>query len=54
MFVHREQYYDPDTEDKDMAEIIIAKQRNGSLGTVKLGWYGPLTMFIEQADREKA
>lgn len=47
MFVHREEYYDPDTEDRDKAEIIIAKQRNGSLGTVKLGWHGPFTWFVD-------
>jgi len=49
MFVHREEYYDPDTEDRDKAEIIIAKQRNGSLGTVKLGWHGPFTWFVDCA-----
>lgn len=49
MFVHREDYYDPDTEDKDKTEIIIAKQRNGSLGTVKLGWFGPFTWFVDCA-----
>jgi len=49
MFVHREDYYDPDTEDRDKAEIIIAKQRNGSLGTVKLGWFGPFTWFVDCA-----
>ncbi|MBR2697252.1 MAG: replicative DNA helicase, partial [Clostridia bacterium] len=32
MFIHREEYYDPDTPDKGMAELIIAKQRNGALG----------------------
>ncbi|MBR1711180.1 MAG: replicative DNA helicase [Clostridia bacterium] len=45
MFLHREEYYDPDTEDKNIAEVIIAKQRNGPLGTVKLAWLGQFTRF---------
>lgn len=47
MFIHREEYYDPDTPDKGTAELIIAKQRNGSLGTVKLGWKGEFTWFSD-------
>lgn len=47
MFIHREEYYDPDTPDKGVAELIIAKQRNGSLGTVKLGWKGEYTWFSD-------
>ncbi len=53
MFIHREDYYDPNTEDKNIAEIIIAKQRNGSLGTVKLGWKGEFTWFMDLAPRAK-
>ncbi|MBQ3223166.1 MAG: replicative DNA helicase [Clostridia bacterium] len=49
MFVHREDYYDKETEMKNIAEIIIAKQRNGSLGTVNLGWRGEFTWFIDLA-----
>lgn len=49
MFVHREDYYDKETELKNIAEIIIAKQRNGSLGTVNLGWRGEYTWFIDLA-----
>lgn len=45
MFLHREEYYDPNTEDKNIAEIIVAKQRNGPLGTVKLAWLGQYTRF---------
>jgi replicative DNA helicase len=47
MFIHREDYYDKETEKKNIAEIIIAKQRNGSLGTVQLGWRGELTWFVD-------
>ena len=45
MFLHREEYYDPNTEDKNIAEVIVAKQRNGPLGTVKLAWLGLYTRF---------
>ena len=47
MFIHREDYYDKETELKNVAEIIIAKQRNGALGTVNLGWRGELTWFVD-------
>ena len=51
MFLHREEYYDPNTEDKNIAEVIVAKQRNGPLGTVKLAWLGQYTRFasLQQA-----
>ena len=49
MFIHREDYYDPDTEDKNIAEIIVAKQRNGPLNTVKLGWKGEYTWFFDRS-----
>ncbi len=51
MFLHREDYYNPDTEEKNIAELIIAKQRNGALGTVKLGWKGEWTKFIDLAPK---
>ncbi|MBQ3761588.1 MAG: replicative DNA helicase [Clostridia bacterium] len=47
MFIHREDYYDPKPENKGKAEIIIAKQRNGSLGTVELGFKGEYTWFMD-------
>ncbi len=53
MFIHREEYYDADTPDKNIAELIIAKQRNGSLGTVKLGWKGEYTWFMDLSPRAK-
>ena len=46
MFVHRENYYDPETEKGNIAEIIIAKQRNGPLGTVELIWSAEHTRFL--------
>jgi replicative DNA helicase len=51
MFLHREDYYNPDTEEKNIAELIIAKQRNGALGTVKLGWKGEYTKFLDLSGR---
>ena len=47
MFLHREAYYNPDTEKKNIAELIIAKQRNGPLGTVELGWQAEFTKFVD-------
>ncbi len=45
MFIYRDDYYNPDTEKKNIAEIIIAKHRNGSTGTVELRWFGEFTKF---------
>ena len=49
MFIHREGYYNPETEDKNIGEIIIAKQRNGPLGTVKLAWLPEYTTYANLA-----
>ena len=45
MFLHREAYYDQTSEETNTAEVIIAKQRNGPLGTVKLNWLSEFTLF---------
>ncbi len=45
MFLYREDYYNKDTERKDIAEVIIAKQRNGPIGTVELVWLPKYTKF---------
>ena len=45
MFLYRDEYYHPDSEDKNIAEVIVAKQRNGSTGTVKLAFLGQYTKF---------
>lgn len=45
MFIYRDDYYNKDTELKNIAEIIIAKQRNGSIGTVNLTWLPNYTKF---------
>lgn len=50
MFIYRDDYYNKDSENKNIAEIIIAKQRNGPIGTVNLVW---LPMFTKFANMEK-
>lgn len=45
MFLHREDYYNADTEKKNVAEVIISKNRSGSTGTVELAWLGQYTKF---------
>lgn len=45
MFLYRDEYYHPDTEKKNVGEVIIAKQRNGPTGTVELAWLGQYTKF---------
>jgi len=49
MMLYRDEYYNPDTEDKNIAECIVAKNRHGEVGTVKLQWLPQYTTF---ADRE--
>ena len=49
MFIYREDYYNPDTERKNIAEIILAKHRAGATGTVELMWLGSYTKFVNLA-----
>ena len=49
MFLYRDDYYNPDTEKKNIAEVIIAKQRNGPIGKVELVWLPDLTKFANKA-----
>lgn len=44
-FLYRDEYYNPDTDKKNIAEVIIAKQRNGPTGVVELVWLGQFTKF---------
>lgn len=44
-FLYRDEYYNEDTEQKNIAEVIIAKQRNGPVGTVQLAYMGQYTKF---------
>ncbi len=48
MFLHREDYYDSTTEKKNITEVIIAKQRNGPIGTVELVWLPEQTRFANK------
>ena len=45
MFLYRDEYYNKETEDKNIGECIIAKQRNGPVGTAKLAWLGQYSKF---------
>ncbi len=45
MFLYRDDYYNPETDKKNVAEAIIAKHRAGSTGTVELAWLGQYTKF---------
>jgi replicative DNA helicase len=49
MFLYRDEYYNENTEEKGVAECIVAKNRHGETGTVKLQWIGQYQMF---SDRE--
>ena len=49
LFLYRDDYYNPDTEEKNVAECIVAKNRHGETGTVKLQWLPQFTTF---SDRE--
>lgn len=49
IFIYRDDYYNPDTEEKNVAELIVAKNRHGETGTVKVQWLPQFTTF---SDRE--
>ena len=54
MFIYRDDYYNHDSEKKGVSEIIIAKQRNGPIGTVELAWLPEYTKFanLEHSKRD--
>ena len=49
MFIHRQEYYTHDPQDKGIGEVIVAKQRNGETGPVKLAWLPEYTTFANLA-----
>ena len=55
MFIHREEYYQTNDEDRSkvagLAELMIAKQRNGPIGDVKLSWLKDITRFRDSTVR---
>ncbi len=46
MFLYRDDYYNPESPDKNVAEVILSKQRNGPLGTVRLAYMNQYTRFF--------
>ena len=48
MFLYRDEYYHEDTEDKGLAECIVAKNRHGETGTVKMQWFGAYQTFTDR------
>ncbi len=52
-FIYRDEVYNPETRDKGIAEIIIAKQRNGPIGKVALTFLGKYTRFENYADSQR-
>ncbi len=47
MFIYRDDFYNPDSEEKNVAECLLSKHRNGSTGTVKMCWLGQFTKFCD-------
>ena len=45
MFLYRDEYYNKESELKGTADVIIAKQRNGPIGTIELAWLPDYTQF---------
>jgi replicative DNA helicase len=54
LFIYRDEVYNPDSEDKGTAEIIISKQRNGPIGTCRLSFIGNVTKFENLAPERYA
>lgn len=48
MFLYRDEYYNPDTEKKNIGEVIVAKNRHRETGTVELVWFGGIQKFADK------
>jgi replicative DNA helicase len=53
-FIYRDEYYNPESEHRGEAEIIIAKQRNGPTGTVELLYQASITRFLNKVHKQAA
>ncbi|WP_423055349.1 replicative DNA helicase [Zhaonella formicivorans] len=51
LFIHRPEYYDPETDKKGIAEIIVAKHRHGPTGSVEVGFLAEFTKFVDLAQQ---
>jgi replicative DNA helicase len=51
MFLYRDEYYNPESDDKGIAEVIVGKHRNGPTGKVQLAWLEQYTKFASLARR---
>jgi replicative DNA helicase len=52
MFIYRDEYYNPESDDQGLAELIIGKNRAGSLETVKLSFQGEYPKFMSYVGEE--
>ena len=48
MFLYRDDYYNKDSEEQGVTECIVAKNRHGETGTVKMQWFGPYQLFTDR------
>ena len=53
IFIYRDEYYNEESEDKNKAEIIIAKNRAGTTGSIDLGWIGSSTRFMNLIEEDE-
>jgi replicative DNA helicase len=52
-FIYRDDYYNPDTDQKNVAELIVAKHRNGAVGTVPLYFRKDITRFYDLSSKHE-
>ena len=50
MFLYRDDYYNPDSDQKNITEVIIAKHRHGEIGTIPLTWFGQYQLFKDASN----
>ena len=49
MFIYRDEYYNPESDQRGLAEIIVGKHRNGPVGSAKLVFHADYTSFVDAA-----